>query len=71
MKILFITLFMVAFSSITFSAFVAGTFEGSDLIEKKCKLTKYQSYIGIIAVPFYYSFWIGCELTEPRFNLND
>jgi len=70
MKILFITLFMFAFS-ITFSAFFAGIIEGSDLIEKKCKLTKYQSYIGIIAVPFYYSFWIGCELTEPRFNLND
>jgi len=63
-------LFMVAFS-ITFSAFLAGMAEGSYLIEKKCKLTKYQSYIGIVAVPFYYSFWIGCELTEPRFNLND
>lgn len=37
----------------------------------KCEHPKVGSYVGFVAMPFRYSFWIGCEAAEQRFNLNE
>lgn len=63
--------FFIFFSMIVTACFIDGVVIGGASGEKNCKLPKYQSYIGIVVVPFYYSFWLGCELSERRFNLED
>jgi len=39
--------------------------------EEKCDYPKVHSYLGLVAMPFRYSFWLGCEAVEQRFNLNE
>ena len=36
---------------------------------QKCVTKKHPSILEIVAVQFYYSMRLGCELVEPRFNL--
>jgi hypothetical protein len=37
--------------------------------QEQCKRSLAHSYLKTVAVPFYYAYWIGCELSEPRFNI--
>lgn len=37
--------------------------------QEQCKRSFAHSYSETVAVPFYYAYWIGCELSEPRFNI--
>lgn len=36
--------------------------------QEQCKRRSAHSYAEITVVPVYYAYWIGCELSEPRFN---
>ena len=63
--------FFIFFSIIVTACFIFVGAIGGASREKNCKLPKYQSYIEIVVVPFYYSFWLGCELTKRRFNLEE
>lgn len=60
---------VLAFAAVT--CFVCGLAVGNDFNPNmKCYHPTYHSYAGTLELPFKYMFWLGCELSEPRFNLD-
>jgi hypothetical protein len=61
--------FVVFVVLLTATCFICGL--SSIRNEEKCDHPKAHSYLGFVVMPFRNSFWLGCELAEQRFNLNE